>query len=225
MTNHFTSLTINSNTYSGLQLASFCLSKLSSEPFSSWEYSLYTFILDWISSSKTISVNTSGSTGKPRQLKIEKDKMIQSALLTGNFFNLKKNDKAMLSLPVEFIAGKMMVVRAFVLKLNLFPIEPTGNPLLNENYDFAAFTPLQVFNILGDFNGRKKLNLIKNVIIGGGEITESLVKQIRSLQNNTFHTYGMTETLTHVALKKLNGNDNQKYFNALPGIQFESDDD
>jgi len=226
MINRFTSLTINSQTYSERELASFCLSKLSLETFSSWEYSLYTFILDWISSSKTVSVNTSGSTGKSRQIKIEKCKMIQSALLTGNFFNLKKNDKALLSLPVEFIAGKMMVVRAFVLGLNLLPIEPTGNPLneLNENYDFAAFTPMQVFNILGDHNGSKKLGLIKNVIIGGGEINESLSKKIRDLQNNTYHTYGMTETLTHVALKKLNGNNYQKYFKALPGIQFETDE-
>lgn len=225
MTNRFTSITINSQSYSDSKLASFCLSKLSTEKFSSWEYSFYTFILNWISSNESISVNTSGSTGKPRQIKIEKEKMIQSALLTGDFLNLVKNDKALLCLPVDFIAGKMMVVRAFVLGLNLVPVEPSGNPLQNieENFDFAAFTPMQVFNILNENNGFQKLNLIKNIIIGGGDISQSLIEKIRNLKNSTFHTYGMTETITHVALKKLNGNDKYKYFKALKGIRFELD--
>ena len=225
MTNRFTSITINSKSYSNNQLASFCLSKLSTEKFSSWKYSLYTFILDWISSNKSISVNTSGSTGKPRQIKIEKEKMIQSALLTGDFLNLKKDDKALLCLPVDFIAGKMMVVRAFVLGLNLFTVDPSGNPLKNTetNFDFAAFTPMQVFNVLKENNGFQKLNLIKNIVIGGGDISQSLSEKIRNLKNNTFHTYGMTETITHVALKKLNGNDKYKYFKALKGIRFELD--
>ena len=174
MTNRFTSITINSESYSDNQLASFCLSKLSSEQFSTWEYSLYTYILDWFSSNETISVNTSGSTRNPRQIKIEKEKMIQSALMTGEFFDLEKNDTALLCLPVDYIAGRMMVVRAFVLGLNLITVEPSGNPLKNTktNFDFAAFTPMQVFNILKESNGFQKLNLIKSIIIGGGDISQ-----------------------------------------------------
>ena len=221
----YTSLTINSKTITDREIASFCLSKISSEKFSTWEYSLYTFILNWISSDEFILVNTSGSTGKPRQIKIEKEKMIYSALLTGDFFDLKKNDKTLLCLPVDFIAGKMMVVRAFVLDLDLIAVEPSGKPLENieSDFDFAAFTPMQVYNILNRNDGYEKLNRIKNVIIGGGEINRSLSEKIQNLKNNTFHTYGMTETITHIALKKLNGEKENKYFKALNGIGFKTD--
>lgn len=198
---------------------------ISSDKATDFEKSLYAFILEWLSDQSFIKVKTSGSTGASKWMKVEKEKMIKSAQLTGAFLNLRKNDTSLLCIPVDFIAGKMMVVRAFVLGLNLIPVEPSGNPLkeINHSLDFAAMTPMQVYNTFKQPNGRQNLNRIKNLIIGGGEINESLLSSIKHLTNKTYHTYGMTETLTHVALKKINGKDADPYFKALEGIWFEKD--
>ncbi len=152
--------------------------------------------------------------------------MIKSARLQGSFSILQKNDKALLCLPVDFIAGKMMVVRAFLSGLNLVSVEPCANPLknLNESFDFTAMTPMQVQSVLKNIGGFEKLNRINNLIIGGGEINPKLLEQISKLNNNTFHSYGMTETLTHVALQKLNGKNKDKNFKALPDIGFSKDE-
>ena len=220
------SLTVNSKQYPESELANFCFSKLASFSLQSWEYDLYSFILQWISEEEYIKVKTSGSTGKPKEMKFAKKAMVASAKLTGNFLNLQKGDKALLCLPMGFIAGKMMVVRAFVRGLDLVPVEPSGNPLqeINGIFDFAAMTPMQVFNILNDTNGIEKLNKIKNLIIGGGEINPKLEKRLKLLKNNTYHTYGMTETLTHIALRKINGENRNDSFMALKNIWFEQDE-
>ncbi|MBN2175699.1 MAG: AMP-binding protein, partial [Bacteroidales bacterium] len=192
----------------------------------SWEFRFYDFVKDWISKDPEIKVKTSGSTGEPKMISLFKKQMIQSAFMTGEFLGLQIKQKALCCLPVEYIAGKMMVVRAFVLGLNLVKVKPSGNPLenINEDFDFAAMTPHQVFNILHSSEGEKKLNKIKNLIIGGADISFNLLQKIRQLKNNTFHTYGMTETITHVAMKKLTGTNPGACFNALPGVRFSTDE-
>ena len=199
---------------------------LSSNASELWEKTMYRFILEWISDAPNIQLKTSGSTGQPQIIQIEKEKLVKSALLTGDFFNLQKKDKALLCLPVDFIAGKMMIVRAFVLGLDLIPVNPSSNPLVNidETFDFAAMTPMQVQSILDVEGGHKKLNRIKTLIVGGGEISSLLLSEIRQLKNNTYHTYGMTETLTHVAVRRLNGKGFSHEFEALSGIKFMMDD-
>ena len=226
MTKFNTSLTINSKTFTGRHLIDFCSSGLSAAQAGSPEYNLYDFILKWISEKPVIAVKTSGSTGEPKELILSKQAMAESAKLTGNFLGLKKGDKALLCLPMEFIAGKMMVVRAFVLGLNLVPVPPAANPLKNidRSFGFAAMTPMQVHNILENVHGYEKLNKIENLIIGGGDTGKSLLKKIRKLQNKTFHTYGMTETITHVALKRLNGDSPDTHFKALKNITFGKDE-
>ncbi len=221
-----TYLTINSHPYSREQLVVFCHSKLSDSQSSSFDNHLYSFILNFISENPDVIVKTSGSTGKPKEVKLSKDAMIESAKMTGEFFGLKRGDKALLCLPTEFIAGKMMVVRAVALGLNLIHIPPTSNPLkeIDETFDFAAMTPMQVHNVLFSDAGYKKLNRIKNLIIGGGDIGEGLLKEIRKLENKTFHTYGMTETITHIALKRLNGTHPDTCFKALGNITFEKNE-
>lgn len=217
---------ISGKNYPENELVDYARNQISGKSNLPWERSFYQFILDWLSDTDFISIKTSGSTGIAKLMEIEKEKMIKSAQLTGQFFNLKKNNSALLCLPLDFIAGKMMVVRAFVLGLNLIPLEPSGNPMenLTEFFDFAAMTPMQVFNTLKRKDGENKLNQVRNLIIGGGEINQSLLKKISALKNNLYHTYGMTETLTHIALKKLNGNGPDPYFDALPGVKFEQDD-
>jgi O-succinylbenzoic acid--CoA ligase len=222
----YKTILINGQLFQGKSLNSFCLEKLSDEKTLLWDRNLYRFMLDWISDDPFIEVKTSGSTGSPKWINIEKDKMIQSALMTGRFFKLKKNDKVLLCLPVEFIAGKMMVVRSFVLRLNLIVKKPTGNPLeeTNELVDFAAMTPMQVSNILSEKTGVEKLNKIAKLIIGGADIHPELLQNIRLLKNETWQTYGMTETITHVAVRKLNPPGETEFYHALPGVKFEQDE-
>lgn len=222
----YKSLTISGKYYPEKELIELAQDQISRKLILPWEKKFYQFISDWLSDADLVRNQTSGSTGAAKWVEVEKDKMVKSAMLTGQFFNLQKNQKVLLCLPVDFIAGKMMVVRAFVLGLNLIPIEPSGNPLnkIDEFFAFAAMTPMQVYNTLKQKSGHHKLNQLKNLIIGGGEINQALLKKIINLENNTYHTYGMTETLTHVALKKLNGHNPDANFIALPGIKFERDD-
>jgi len=224
-TKQYNTLRINGHFFEERELIMLANQKFHSSSVSVEEKKLFEFILDWISDSLYVEVKTSGSTGTPKTILLEKEKMIQSALRTGSFLDLKKNDKALLSLPVDFIAGKMMVVRAFVLGLNLIPIEPASNPLdaIDEKFDFTAMTSMQVSKILEDSNGKKKLSNIEKLIIGGGEVDKNLASQIAKLENQTWNTYGMTETITHIALKKFNDRDITNYFKAIPGVYFEKD--
>lgn len=226
MQHPYTSLTIDSESYQGDELASFALSKLASFSAEPWEYGIYSFIIDWISEKETMIVNTSGSTGEPRKMEVEKEKMIKSAEMTARFFNYKKGSKAILCLPTDFIAGKMMIVRAFVSGLNLITVEPSSKPLPNiaTPFDFAAMTPMQIHQLFELSDGFDKLNQIKQLIIGGGDIDTILLNKISKLENESYHTYGMTETLTHIALKRLNGSTPDEYFKTLEGVSLKIDD-
>lgn len=180
---------------------------------------------NWIQN-QYISVNTSGSTGEPKKLAISKKAMIQSAKQTNAFFNLSKHDHLLLCLPVDFIAGKMMVVRAMVCGANLVYTKPTSNPLHAFEDDpqpitFAAFTPFQVGEIIKDQKTKEIFENIKNVIIGGGEIPDNLEKNLGVFKNNIYATYGMTETITHIALRKIGAAN--KIYKAFKGIQLMPD--
>ncbi len=222
----YNKILINGQTFQESSLNSLCLRKLSDETLPDWEKNLYKLILNWISTEPFIEVKTSGSTASPKFIKMEKEKMVQSALMTGRYFHLKKNDGALLCLPVDYIAGKMMVVRSFVLGLNLIPLVPLGNPLekTNEQFDFAAMTPMQVSNILTGKAAIKKLNRIRKLIIGGADIHPELLQKIRLLKNETWQTYGMTETITHVAVRKLTAPGESENYRALPQVFFQQDE-
>lgn len=215
------SLTINGKLLGKDKLKKLCNAELKKDGISDWEISLYNFIIEWIGDDNSIRVNTSGSTGKPKIIKLEKEKMIRSAIMTGKFLKLKEDDKSLLCLSTKFIAGKMMVVRAFALGLDLTPVEPAGNPLQNidSKFDFAAMVPAQVFNVFLEKDGIKKLNNIKNLIIGGGPVHKSLEQKISVLKNKTYLTYGMTETITHIAMRKLNGVNKEESYKCLHGIE------
>ncbi|WP_027380990.1 AMP-binding protein [Chryseobacterium daeguense] len=161
------------------------------------------FLEEWFSGSETVKVQTSGSTGIPKIFDIEKKKMVNSAVMTCNFLGLKEGDSALICLPVEYISGKMMIVRSLVKNLKLITSDPSLKPLndLNEKINFCAMTPLQVENSLD------KLYLIKNLIIGGAAVSENLKKKIaqtlKSSDAQIFETYGMSETLSHIGLKQI----------------------
>ncbi|WP_395058008.1 AMP-binding protein [Flavobacterium sp.] len=180
------------------------------------EKPLGSFILDWFDEKTYLEIMTSGTTGKPKIIKVEKQAMANSAIATGDFFELKSGDKALNCLPVKYIAGKMMFVRAFILGLDLDFVAPSSKPMIrNENnYDFVAMVPLQVENSL------TQLHQIKTLIIGGAKINTDLEKKIIQSKCNVFETYSMTETVTHIAAKRVG----EKAFTTLPNVSISQDD-
>lgn len=181
-----------------------------------YERSIGEFFLDWFDKKDYIEMTTSGTTGLPKLVRLEKQAMIHSALATGDFFDLKPGDKALLCLPTQFIAGKMMLVRSLILGLELDVVSPSLHPLeLNTTtYDFVAMVPLQVQN---------SINALKNVrklIIGGAKMDSSLEEKLLPLKTKIYETYGMTETITHIAAKRLG----DSVFSILPNVKISQDD-
>lgn len=187
-----------------------------------WELSYYSFINEWINDDNYIIVYTSGSTGQPKKIKIHKDTFVSSALNTGKYLELKPDDKALLCLPGEYIAGKMMIIRSFVLKLNLIWQKPSSIPIIDQNYDFSAMTPMQLQKVID--SDKSKIERINKLIIGGAPINDVILNLIRDLRTSMFETYGMTETASHIALKALNGKHKSEYFSVLEGINVSKDD-
>ena len=213
-------LTLNHQEYSKSELLN-----LSHQTYQTqWQQSFWNFVQTWLDDKHYIEVKTSGSTGTPKIIRLDKKRMIASAKATGDFFGLKPNDKALLCLPCDYIAGKMMVVRAMVLGLNLCSAEPTGDPLENvenEGFQFGAMIPLQVFNSLK--NHRQQFENIDKMIIGGGVVNASLLRKLQGVKNQCFATYGMTETITHIAIKSLNGSKKSAVYQALKNVEFSKD--
>jgi O-succinylbenzoic acid--CoA ligase len=147
--------------------------------------------------------------------------MEASARLTCSFLGLKEGDSALLCMPLQYIAGKMVVVRSLVAGLNLIPVAPSGHPLkdLKEVPTFAAMIPMQVYNTLQVPEERAKLMKIKHLIIGGGAIDEALANDLKSFPNHVWSTYGMTETLSHIALRKLNGQDASDWYTPFDNVR------
>jgi len=188
-----------------------------------FEKNIGQFVLDWIDSSSTLKVQTSGSTGVPKSIELRKEYMTNSALATGSYFELSSGDSALLCLPATYIAGKMMLVRAMVLGLDLYIVPPTSNPLnsISKSFDFGAMVPLQVLNSL------PFVNQIKILLIGGAPISPDLRAKIKMLKNKCYETYGMTETITHIAVRPLNQYDyldKDLSFKTLPEVIVSTDE-
>ncbi len=183
------------------------------------------FLAEWQNDSPTVLVHTSGSTGKPKPLLVEKRRMEASARITCQFLGLKEGDTALLCMPLDYIAGKMMVVRALTCGLKLIVEEPSGLPLfrphltspnLGETIDFAAMVPLQVWNLLQQ--APQRLRQIRHLIIGGGAINDELAAALQDLPHAVWSTYGMTETLSHIALRRLNGPERSSWYTPFEGV-------
>lgn len=157
------------------------------------------FILDWFDANHYIEMYTSGSTGKPKTIRVEKQAMVNSAIATGDFFGLEAGNTILNCLPVKYVAGKMMFVRAFILGLEMDFVAPSSNPLelIDKKYDFTAMVPLQAMNSL------HLLHNFKTVIIGGTAISKALEKKLKPIQSNIYETFGMTETISHFAARKV----------------------
>ena len=181
----------------------------------------------WLDNEKQL-VHTSGSTRTPKPMWVEKRRMRASAEITCSHLSLKKGDTALLCLSTDYIAGIMMVVRAEVCGLRMTHIAPSGHPLAtvgDEGFDFAAMVPLQVYNSLKVPKERERLMRIRNLIIGGGAIDETLENELRSFPNAIYATYGMTETLSHIALRRINGKEASLWYTPLEGVSVSLNDD
>lgn len=176
----------------------------------------FNFLENWFSDSTTITVLTSGSTGTPKSIPIKKEFMLNSAQATGKYFGLTEKTSALLCLPIHYIAGKMMLIRAFSLGWHLDIIQSSITPLkdVNKEYDFTAMVPMQLENSI------TKLKLIKQLIVGGGVVSNSLKNKLQFVQTKVFATYGMTETVTHIAAKNLK---EQSFYRILPNIKIYKD--
>ena len=182
---------------------------------------LEAFLQEWQNDEPTVWVHTSGSTGTPKPLQVEKERMRASARLTCSFLGLKEGDSALLCMPLQYIAGKMVVVRSLVAGLRLLPVAPCGHPLkeLTEIPTFAAMIPMQVYNTLQVSEERSKLMEIKHLIIGGGAIDDALGRELKTFPNHVWSTYGMTETLSHIALRRLNGAEASDWYTPFENVR------
>ena len=187
---------------------------------------LEAFLEEWNNASETVLVHTSGSTGEPKPMWVEKRRMLASARRTNDFLGLKKDDTALLCMSLDYIAGKMMVVRAIERGLRLITVEPSGHPLaVAQDVTFAAMVPLQMYNSLQVAEERERLMQIRHLIIGGGAIDDSLANSLKDFPNAVWSTYGMTETLSHIALRRLNGQDASEWYTPFPSVKVCLNDD
>lgn len=182
---------------------------------------LYEFLKEWFSDSPCITVYTSGSTGTPKALIVRKEKMMQSACMTCEFLDLRKGDSALLCMNLRYIGAMMVVVRSLVAGLNLILRAPSGHPLADvyEPLRFAAMVPLQVYNTLQVSEEKERLHQTEILIIGGGAVEAALENEIQELRSAVYSTYGMTETLSHIALRRLNGPSASSHYQPFPSVQ------
>lgn len=211
----YTQLTIDQHLLKGDEIIDYC----QSSPHENIR-SIGVFIKEWLNENPYIKVSTSGSTGSPKTIEVEKNQMLQSASATANFFDFQRGHSALLCLPMSYIAGKMMVVRALYSQLNLVCIEPSASPLaalpIDQVIHFAPLTPMQL-------KDTTTTRAVRKILLGGGPVDIELEHQLQSLNADIYHGYGMTETLSHVALRRVNGPQKSEVYHALPQVKFQLD--
>ena len=181
------------------------------------------FIKSWGNDEKVIAINTSGSTGNPKKIELAKEKMQISARKTLEYFKIEKGSSALLCLSLETIAGKMMLVRSLIGGLKLHVVTVSTNPILalKNPIDFVALVPMQLEAAVD--TAFEKLKSIKTILVGGAPVSEELIQKLKDKKITVFQSYGMTETISHVAIRKI-GFETEEYYQALPGITFSSEE-
>ncbi len=183
------------------------------------------FLDEWDAPSATMELRTSGSTGRPTVLQARKAAMRASAEMSCRAFGLRAGDVALLCLPLRYIAGKMMVLRALVGGLRLVVAEPCGDPLAAlapEAFplDFAPLVPMQAARCLATSDGAARLARVRTLLLGGAFVEPSLEEALQAQPGcRAFASYGMTETLSHIALRRLNGPERSAFYSPLPGVE------
>ena len=170
-----------------------------------WQNSLTGFLQKWVRGDHDFEIRTSGSTGSPKSIPVLREDLIRSARYTLDFLKLKQGMSALHCLPMEFVAGKMMLLRCLTGKLNCIAVKPASNPLVDIDFeiDFIALTPHQLHSILINPSTKEKLNRIKTIIVGGAALNNHDRQLMRFMEPDSYLTYGMTETLSHIAICSL----------------------
>jgi o-succinylbenzoate---CoA ligase len=187
------------------------------------------FSKDWLNEKKQFSIFTSGSTGKPKEIILNRDQMVASARMTGLALGLKKDNRSFICLNTEFIAGMMMLVRGFELEMHMTISEPAANPLKNiasgEKFDFTAMVPMQMQKILEESPDKISiLHGMKAILLGGSPVSASLEETLQIIKAPVYSTYGMTETVSHIALRRLNGEHRSELYSVLDGVNTGKDE-
>lgn len=216
----------NSITINGREVAINSICSNSETPQSEFESHTFSFIKDWFEERTDFNIKTSGSTGDSKIISITRQQMMASAHMTIKALKLTHDDVALVCLNTQFIAGRMMLVRAFEAQMRIHVTEPSSDPFHNLSLQpsFMAVVPLQLQTLVQDLSHREKLNRMKSVIVGGAAVTLSLHRQVENIDAPVYATYGMTETLSHIALQRLNGPHKDSCFHTLPGIKIGKDE-
>jgi|LQYC01.1.fsa_nt_gi O-succinylbenzoic acid--CoA ligase len=219
--NGYDSITINGIVYNNTNLNTLSENILE-EGDMDWLTAIQSFLAEWFSNRPFIETQSSGSTGIPKIIKLPKQSMINSAQKTIDFFNLSSSHTAFLCIPTQYIGGKMMLVRAIVRGFNLLATRPASNPFLaiSTKVDFSAITPYQLYHSIETLKERD----IKKIIVGGSPINAKMEEMANALATKIYETYGMTETSSHIALRKVNGKDKSDYFSLFDGAAIDLDD-
>ena len=184
------------------------------------------FVVEWSNRKEWIEARTSGSTGRPKNFKIQKEQIVASARRTLNFLSLKKGNSALLCIPNRFIGGKMMIARSIIGDLDLYIADNEAIPSLPNGVkmDFAAVVPYQMHAILNDAEAKESWKKVGKIIIGGGQVDPRLEAEIVNWKNEIYESFGLTETISHIALRKISGVKKKEPFLALEGITFSVDE-
>ena len=180
------------------------------------------FLEEWFSPLDYVMGHTSGSTGTPQPLRLYKRDMMASAAITNRYMGITAQSSLLLCLPVRYIAGKMMVVRALHAGAMLYAVPPSSHPLAawHRRVDMAAMVPMQVEATLRDSDGAARLSLVSQLLVGGAPLSSQLAARLMALPVQVYVTYGMTETVSHVALRRI-GDD---FYTAVGDVSFSLDD-
>ncbi|WP_243349023.1 AMP-binding protein [Parabacteroides sp. FAFU027] len=216
-------LTINQTTYSREQFPALIEEK-KQQQLPEWEAAFFAFLEKWMDNNDTVPGQTSGSTGTPKNIALSKQSMMASARLTNDYFKLKEGDTISMSLSANYIAGKMMIVRAWISNLHLIVCEPASMPEIPQRVKFGAMVPMQVEKLMSSESGREALEQIEILIIGGSAIPYALEQRLKEISTVCYCTYGMTETVSHIALRRINGSEASEEYFALGNVRFELDE-
>ncbi len=192
------------------------------------EKRIWLFCQDWYGGRFLFPFQTSGSTGQPQSIEVGRPQLESSAKATAQAVGLQTGNRALVALNTDFTAGKMMLVRGMVLGLSLTVVPPSANPFLNlseTNFDFTALVPLQLQTILEEMPEKiAVLNRMKAILVGGAPVSRALEMALQVLSCPVYATFGMTETVSHIALQRLNGAEKQDFFQTLPNVKIGTDE-
>lgn len=187
---------------------------------------LVSFIDDWNQNADIFQFQTSGSTGNPKTIHVTREQILASVSATSKYLGLEKSEAALLCLDPNFVASLMMAARCLVNDIDLVVSRPSANPLstLEDEVDFASFVPMQIYKMIEEEN-INELAKIKNILIGGAPLSAAAFEVLSKIDTNIFATYGMTETVSHIALMPIKGPFASAYFEVLPGVHIGQDAD